>query len=539
MSDFDYIIIGAGSAGCALANRLSESGRHRVLLLEAGGSDKRFWLQVPLGYGRSFYDRRVNWMYRTEPEPGLAGRRIYWPRGKALGGSSSINALVYIRGHPADYDDWQACGNPGWGWSGVLPYFKRMEDHAWGADDYHGAGGPLHVSDVSDQQHPLCTTYIEACAEAGIPFNRDFNGASQEGAGRYQITTRGGLRMSSARAYLWPARRRGNLRVETHAQATRLLLESARVTGVEYLRKGVRKRAIAGREVILSAGAINSPQLLQLSGIGPGEVLREAGIEVRHESAAVGRNLYDHLGMDYRYKARRPTLNNELRPWWGKLYAGLRYLLLRRGPLCLSINQGGGFYRTQAALARPNMQLYFSPLSYLTAPAGARPLMSPDPYPGFALGISPCRPSSRGWLRVRSADPFEAPEIRANYLSSEHDVIEMLEGVAFLRRLAATTPFSKAIAAELEPGPEVRTREALLDDIRQRATTVFHPVGTCAMGPDPAGCVVDHRLRLHGLAGLRVVDASVFPNLISGNTNAAAIMLGEKGADLVLEDAGY
>ena len=537
MSDFDYIVIGAGSAGCALANRLSESGRHRVLLLEAGGSDKRFWLQVPIGYGRSFYDRRVNWMYRTEAEPGLAGRAIYWPRGKTLGGSSSINALVYIRGHPADYDDWEARGNPGWGWQDVLPYFKRMEDHAWGADAHHGCGGPLHVSDVSQHVHPLCDVYLKACQEAGIPFNRDFNGASQEGAGVYQITTRGGLRMSSARAYLWPVRTRGNLRIETRAQSTRMILDGSRVTGVEYLQKGRRKLVRAGREVILSAGAINSPQLLQLSGIGPAEVLSEAGIEVRHDSPAVGRNLYDHLGIDYRYKARRPTLNNELHPWWGKLYAGMKYLLLRRGPLCLSINQGGGFYRTRAALARPNMQLYFSPLSYLKAPPGVRPLMSPDPYPGFAIGISPCRPSSHGWLRIRSADPFEAPEIRPNYLSSEGDVREMLEGVRFLRRLAATAALSEIIESELQPGPEAQTDEALIEDIRQRATTVFHPVGTCMMGADPGATVVDHRLRVHGVSGLRVIDASVFPSLISGNTNAAAIMVGEKGADLVLEDA--
>ncbi|MGF1608612.1 MAG: GMC family oxidoreductase [Kiloniellales bacterium] len=537
MSEFDYIIVGAGSAGCVLANRLSESGRYRVLLLEAGGSDKRFWLQVPIGYGKSFYDPRVNWMYQTEPEPGLAGRGSYWPRGKVLGGSSAINAMVYIRGQPEDYEDWQAQGNPGWAWRDLLPYFKKLEDHAWGACAHHAAGGPLHVCDVSKDVHPLCDVFIRAGQEAGLPFNGDFNGATQEGVGLYQITTRGGFRMSSARAYLWPAGTRTNLRVETHAHATRLLFEGMRAVGVEYRRKGVRLRARAGREVILSAGAVNSPQLLQLSGIGPASVLGAAGVELRLDSPAVGRNLSDHLGVDYLYRSRRPTLNNELYPWWGKLYAGMNYVLRRRGPLALSVNQGGGFFRTRPDLARPNMQLYFSPVSYLKAPPGVRPLMSPDPYAAFLVGISPCRPSSRGQVRIRSADPFELPEIRPKYLSTEHDIQEMLEGVTFLRKLAATPSLSAIIEAELAPGAEVRTRDELLDDIRKRASTVFHPVSTCIMGPDPDRSVVDHRLRVHGLERLRVVDASIFPTLISGNTNAPAIMVGEKGADLVLADA--
>jgi choline dehydrogenase len=536
MSEFDYIVVGAGSAGCVLANRLSESGRHRVLLLEAGGTDKRFWLQVPIGYGKSFYDRRVNWMYMTEPEPGLAGRQSYWPRGKVLGGSSAINAMVYIRGQAQDYDDWAARGNPGWSWADVLPVFKRLEDHAWGASDHHGAGGPLHVADVSRHLHPLCDVYLKACQEAAVPLNKDFNGASQEGAGLYQITTRGGFRMSSARAYLWSAKRRHNLRIETGAQATGLIFDGRRVTGVTYRQAGHDKRAMARTEVILSAGSVNSPQLLQLSGIGPAPVLRSAGIELRLESPAVGCNLHDHLGVDYLYRSRRPTLNNELHPWWGKLFAGLKYVLLRRGPLCLSVNQGGGFFRTRPELERPNMQLYFSPVSYLKAPPGVRPLMNPDPYAAFLLGISPCRPTSHGTLRIRSADPFEYPEIRPNYLSTDHDVQEMLEGVQFLRRLAQTPALSAIVEAELQPGTEVQTTEALIADIRQRASTVFHPVGTCMMGPDPRTAVVDHRLRVHGLQGLRMCDASIFPTLISGNTNAAAIMVGEKGADLILED---
>jgi len=537
LSEFDYIVVGAGSAGCVLANRLSENGRHRVLLLEAGGSDKRFWIQLPIGYGKSFYDPGVNWMYMTEPNPGLGMRESYWPRGKVLGGSSSINAMVYIRGQAQDFDAWQALGNPGWGWQDVLPYFKKLEDHAFGASAYHGSGGPLRVSDVSRHVHPLCEVFIQAGREAGLPPNPDFNGETQEGVGLYQINTRGGFRLSSARAYLWSAARRRNLRVETHAHAARLLFKGTRATGVEYIHKGRRCRALARKEVILSAGAINSPQILQLSGVGPAQVLKSAGVEVRLDNTAVGANLQDHLGVDYLYRSRRPTLNNELYPWWGKLFAGLKYVVLRRGPLVLSVNQGGGFFRTRPELARPNMQLYFSPVSYLKAPPGVRPLMSPDPYAAFFVGISPCQPSSRGHLAVRSGDPLEHPDIRPNYLDTEHDRREMLDGVRFLRRLAETPALSALIEEEIEPGRGAQSEEDLLDDIRRRASSVFHPVGTCKMAPRDAGGVVDHRLRVHGLAGLRVIDASIFPTLTSGNTNAPTIMVGAKGADMVLADA--
>lgn len=536
--EYDYIVVGAGSAGCVLANRLTESGRHSVLLLEAGGSDRRFWLQMPIGYGKSFYDPRVNWMYQTEPDPGIGGRQGYWPRGKVLGGSSSINAMVYIRGQAADFDHWAALGNDGWGWDDVLPYFKKSESNAAGGNDLRGSGGPLHVADVSRQVHPLCEVYLEAGEELGLQRNGDFNGTEQEGVGLYQITTRGGTRMSAARAYLWPARRRKGLRIETNALACRILFEGTRAVGVEYRQDGRQHRVQAGREVILSAGAINSPQLLQLSGIGPADRLRPLGIAPRLDNPAVGRNLQDHLGVDYLYRSRRPTLNNQLHPWWGKLWAGAKYLLLRRGPLCLSVNQGGGFVRTRPDLERPNMQLYFSPVSYIKAPPGKRPLMSPDPYPGLLLGISPCRPSSRGQLRVRSRDPAVAPKIEPNYLSTNHDIEEMLEGVRFLRQLAATPSFAAILEEELQPGASVTGEEALVEDIRQRGSTVFHPVGTCAMGPDPDSAVVDSRLRVHGLQGLRVIDAAIFPTLTSGNTNAPAIMVGEKGADLVLADAG-
>jgi choline dehydrogenase len=534
MTEYDYIVVGAGSAGCVLANRLTESGRFRVLLLEAGGSDRRFWLQVPIGYGMSFYNPRVNWMYRTEPDPQLAHRQGYWPRGKVLGGSSAINAMVYIRGQAADFDEWHALGNPGWAWSDVLPYFKKAEHNAAGGSAWRGTGGPLHVEDVSRSLHPLCEVYLRAGEELGVPRNADFNGASQEGVGLYQITTRNGLRMSAARAYLRPAQRRANLRVEAQSHATRILFDGSRAAGIEYVQHGVRKTARAAREIILSAGAIGSPQLLQLSGVGPAPLLASLGIPVVHNSPAVGRNLQDHLCIDHLYRSRVPTLNQVLRPLWGKLRAGLEYIAARRGPLSLSVNQGGGFVRSRPGLDRPNLQLYFSPVSYTKAPPGKRLLMSPDLFPGFLLSAQPCRPTSRGHIAIRSADAFAPPAIHPNSLSTDHDVRELLEGSHFLRRLAATPAFGAIIEHELQPGPGVQTDAALLEDIRQRASSVFHPVSTCRMGRSPHENVVDHELKVHGLHGLRVIDASIFPAVTSGNTNAPVIMVAEKGADLVL-----
>jgi len=533
---YDFIIIGAGSAGCVVASRLSEVG-HRVLLLEAGPSDYRIWVQIPIGYGKSFYDHRLNWMYLTEAIPGLGDRVNFVPRGKILGGSSSINAMVYIRGQSQDFDEWAALGNRGWSWKDVLAYYRRMEDHALGESDYHGVNGPLHVTDISAEAHPLCRAFFRAAEEAGLPFNQDLNGKSQEGVGYYQITTRNGFRLSSARAFLWPAMRRRNLRVETMAQATRIFFEGRHAVGVEFLQHGKRRKATAACEIILSAGAINSPQLLQLSGVGPSDLLRSRGIDVVHDSAAVGQHLQDHLCYDHIYRARQPTLNDELYRWWGKLAAGLRYMLLRRGPLALSVNQAGGFFRSRPELLKPNIQLYFSPLSYEKTPPGTRALMAPDPFSGFSMSVSPCRPTSRGHVEIRSADPFEAPAIYANYLSTNQDRAELLSGARFLRRLAATNAMSSIIAEELKPGPVNASEEQLREDIRARSYSVFHAAGTCRMSPDPTSAVVDERLRVHGLSGLRVIDASIFPTLPSGNINAPCIMTGAKGADLVLEDA--
>ena len=534
VTEFDFIVVGAGTAGCVLANRLSVSGHHSVLLLEAGASDRRFWLRTPIGYGMSFYNPRVNWMYRTEPDPALAGRHGYWPRGKVLGGSSTINAMVFVRGQPRDFDDWAALGNPGWAWSDVLPYFRRLEDSVHGPSAMRGKGGPVHVSDVHADVHPLCENYLRAGEELGLTRNPDINGISNEGVTINQITTRNGLRESASTAYLRPALGRGNLRLETDAHVMRVLFDGRRASGVAVMQRGQEKRFAARREVILAGGSINSPQILQLSGVGPGAALQALGIAVVADVPAVGRHLQDHLCIDHVYRSRVPTLNGELGTVWGKLWAGARYLLQRRGPLALSINQGGGFFRSRVGLAHPDMQLYFSPLSYMRAVPGRRALTAPDRFAGFSLSAQPCRPTSRGFLELRSPDPMQAPRIVANSLSTQGDRDDMLAATSFLRTLAAAPSLREIIDHEILPGPSVQTEQSLMDDVAQRASTVFHPVSTCRMGPDPQHAVVDPQLRVHGVSGLRVIDASVFPTLTSGNTNAPTLMLAEKGSDLVL-----
>ncbi|MFA9232030.1 MAG: GMC family oxidoreductase [Microgenomates group bacterium] len=536
MHDTDYIIVGSGSSGSVLADKLTQDGKHKVVVLEAGGTDRRFYVQLPLGYGKLFYDPSVNWMYATEPDPGLNGQQDHWPRGKILGGSSSINAMVWIRGHRADYEEW-GVENPGWGWDDCLRAYRSIEDTEAGEDAYRGKGGPLFISANRTGLHPLVKEYVAACGEAGLPFNPDFNGAEQIGAGTYQMTIKNARRNSAARAFLRPAMKRPNLRVVTRAQVTRVLFEGKRAVGVAYVQAGQTHELRCNAEVILSGGAINSPQLLQLSGVGPGGLLQGLGIDVVQENANVGAHLSDHQGINYTWKMKVPTYNDILRPWWGKLLVGMQYFTTGGGPLAKSINHGGGFFKTSDALERPNMQLYFQAFSTLVPRVGERPLLTPDPFSGLSIGLSNCRPTSRGDIRIHTTDALAHPTITANAFHTDHDVQEMLAAVKFLRKIAAQPAFAPLIEEELRPGPMVKSDEDMIADFRARSGTVYHPSCTARMGRNAANSVVDATLRAHGLDALRVIDASSFPNLIAGNTNAPAMLMGWKGAEIILNGA--
>ncbi len=535
MQTFDFIVIGAGSAGCVMADRLSENGRWSVLVLEAGGHDRRAWIKLPIGYGRTFFDERVNWKYQAEPDPELDGRAAYWPRGKVVGGSSSINALVYCRGLPHDFDDWRAAGNIGWGWSDVQPVFERFERRISRSGTATGSG-PYAVADVTDEAHPINRHFFDAARELGLPSTDDFNGASPEGVGVYAITRRRGLRCSAADAFLRPALRRKTVQLQTRALATRIVVEGGRVVGVDYRRDGVEFSARARADVVLSAGAVASPHLLQLSGIGPGALLQEHGIPVLLDLPGVGGGLQDHLAVSYHFRSRLPTLNDLLHSWGGKARAGLRYATGRGGPLSLSVNQCGGFIRAKSTSPFPDLQLYFNPLTWTTAVEGKRRLVSPDSFSGFLLSYQPARPTSRGRIDIDSRDPLGPPRIRPNSLSTEADIDSVVAGGRLLQAIVGTSAMRDIIAAPIAPAIEDMDDAALLADFRARSGTVFHPVGTCRMGPDPRDCVVDARLRVHGIKGLRVVDASVFPNITSGNTNAPTIMVAHKAADMIRAD---
>ena len=526
---YDYIVIGAGSAGCAVAARLSENPRTRVLLLEAGGRDTDPWIHIPVGYYRNMFNPRMSWGYETEPNKALHGRRVPFPRGRVLGGSSSINGLVYVRGQREDYDHWRQLGNEGWAYEDVLPYFKRSEDREGGANEHRGAGGPLRVSDIPDKRE-ICEAFIKAAVEAGIPFNEDYNGATQEGVSYFQTTSRNGRRCSASIAYLRPAKHRNNLRVETNALTSRIVVEGGRAVAVEYLQGGRTLHARAGREIVLSGGAINSPQILQLSGIGPGELLRRHGIDVVHEMPGVGAGLQDHFQARVVHELNAPmSLNDDVRGIFGKVRVGAQWLLFRSGPLTVSAGQVALFTRTRPEVASPDIQFHFIPFSAVGAGQGLHE------FSGVTSSVCLLRPESRGHVAITSADPTARAAIDTNFLDTELDRRTIVEAIKLARHIAAKQPFARHVRREHDPGDSVQTDDEILDFTQRTGSTIFHPACTCRMGQDEMA-VVDERLRVRGLAGLRVADCSIMPSLVSGNTNAPTIMIGEKAADLIRED---
>ncbi len=525
---FDFIVVGAGSAGCVLANRLTESGRYRVLLIEAGGRDRSPWIHIPLGYAKLFTNPKVNWLYKSEPEPELDNRQIIQPRGKVLGGTSSINGLLYVRGQTQDFDHWRQLGNSGWSFEDLLPYFRRAEDQQRGADDFHGAGGPLAVSDV--EPHPLCEAFVDASVQAGFPRNDDFNGADQEGAGYFQLTARNGRRCSTAVGYLRAARRRANLSIVANALTTRVLFSSRRATGVEYRLGNETHCAHAEGEVILAGGAFNSPQLLQLSGIGPAALLRQHGIDVVADMPGVGADLQDHLQVRFQYRCTEPiTMNDVVNSLHRRVFEGLRYALSRKGMLAIGAGYAGAFLRTSPNVATPDIQLHLIIFSAETIGYKLHP------FPGFIISACQLRPDSRGFVRIKSADPAAAPAIQPCYLSAPSDRETMIAGMKVVRRIMAQPAISRYVAEERLPGPQCTSDADMLAYLRATATTIFHPTSTCRMGHDP-NAVVDERLRVRGFDRLRVIDGSIMPTVVSGNTNAAIVMIGEKGADMILAD---
>ena len=533
MDTYDYIVTGAGSAGCVLAARLSESGKLKVLLLEAGGEDKSFWIHTPMGYAKTFVDGRVNWKFESEPEPELNGRTMYQPRGKVLGGTSSINGMIYMRGTGADYDHWRQLGNEGWDYDSVLPYFRKAEDNENGASEFHGSGGPLRVSN-QPYKWEIGEMLIEACKQAGIPFNPDFNGAAQEGCGYYQTTTKNKKRWSTAAAYLNAAKKRPNLTVKTRAHATRVLFEGKRAVGVEFHTPRGLETARAGREVIVSGGAFGSPQLLQLSGVGPASYLQDMAIDVVHDLPGVGSNLQDHFNTYCTYKiSRNLSLNSLQYSFVDRMVAGARYVFLKNGPMTGNGMYVGALIRSDKRLERPDIQLNISCWSTIDRTKDG---IISHPFPGISISPVHLRPDGRGSVRLHSNDPLAPPKIQFNFLKSDYDFQALIAGMRAARSIVRQHALQKLIVEETAPGVKVRTDEEMIADIRERGVSNLHPVGSCGMGQGP-GAVVDARLRVHGIAGLRVVDASVMPSIIAGNTNAPTIMIAEKASDMIQQDA--
>ncbi|HVZ00474.1 MAG TPA: choline dehydrogenase [Dongiaceae bacterium] len=531
-SPFDFVVVGAGSAGSVVAARLSENPANRVLLIEAGPVDRNPWIHLPMGYSKLFADRRYNWMYESEPEPGLRGRTLYQPRGKVLGGSSSINGMMYVRGNAKDFDDWETAGCTGWGYDSVLPYFRKSEDQSRGADRWHGVGGPLKVSDPSHDR-ALPNALCAAAREAGLEPNADFNGARQDGFGYYQANIHRGRRWSAARGYLAPARKRPNLKIMTGAEVRRIAVENGVARGVVLARGGTLSLAEA-RETIVCAGTIASPQLLMVSGIGPADHLRAHGIPCIAEAPEVGANLQDHTCIQLMFRCSEPiTINDIANSWIRKLGVGLQYALLRKGYLAETGIYVGGFARSDPRQDRPDVQMAMAAWSVAERSAkGAKP----HPFSAFSFSPEHVNPDARGSIALRSPDPAVPPEIRFNFFQTDYDIRAMMFGIRLVRRISEQPAIRRFIASELQPGAHVRSDEEMIDFIRDKGGSDIHAVGTCRMGAD-AKAVVDPRLRVRTVRGLRVADASIMPRIVRGNTHAATVMIGEKAADLILEDA--